>query len=86
MTTCQAVANVLDKTIEALASLDLKSLQVLEEQTAALAESKLLGDEVGMYVVLEKKHVLELVLDDSASNLNALNRLYGRNTRDPWER
>lgn len=86
MTTCQAVADVLDQTIQALALLDLERLQILEEQTAALAESKLVGDGAGINAVLGKKRVLELVLDDSASNLNALNRLYERNMRGSWER
>lgn len=86
MATCQAVATVLDETIQALALLDLERLQILEEQTAALAESKLVGDGAGIGAVLVKKRVLELVLDDSASNLKALNRLYERNMRDPWVR
>jgi hypothetical protein len=86
MATFQAVADVLDETIKALALMDLERLQVLEEQAAALAESKLIGDEAGISAVLAKKRVLELVLDDSASNLNALNRLLERNMRGPWER
>ncbi len=85
MTTGQAVADVLEETIKALGSLDLESLQVQEEQIAILAQSNLIADEVSMTSVLAKKRVLELVLRSSASNLNALNRLYGRNTRDPWE-
>jgi hypothetical protein len=86
MMTCQALGDVLDETIQALAVLDLERLQILEEKITGLAESKFIADESGINAVLAKKRVLELVLHDSASNLNALSRLYGRNTRDPWER
>lgn len=85
MTTGQAVAKVLDETIKALGSLDLESLQVQERQITALAQSHLIADDAGITSVLAKKRVLELVLRSTASNLNTLNRLYGRNTRDPWE-
>jgi hypothetical protein len=86
MTTCQAVADVLDETIKALVSLDLESLQLQAKRVSVLAQSNLIADEAGVASVLEKKRVLELVLHGSASNLNALNRLYRRNTRDSWER
>lgn len=86
MTTCEVVADVLDETIKALISLDLESLQLQGKRILILAQSNLIDDEAGMASVLQKKRVLELVLHGSASNLNALNRLYRRNTRDPWER
>lgn len=84
MTTGQAVEDVLDETLKALASLDLESLQAQEAQVAVLAQSDLILDGLSRASVLMKKRVLELVLHKSASNLNALNRLYGRDTRDSW--
>ncbi len=85
MTDFQAVADILDETVEALAVLDSDSLRTLEERAATLAQSSLIFNEAGLSSILAKRRVLELVLGDSASNLNALNRLYGRNTRVPWE-
>lgn len=85
MATCQALADVLDETINALTVLDLESLQILEERASVLAQSGLLGDEVGTALLLAKKGLLERVLHGSLSNLNAFSRLYGRDTRDTWE-
>jgi hypothetical protein len=86
MTIGQAVEDVLDETLKGLASLNLESLQAQEKQAAVLAQSGLALDELSRASVLMKKRVLELVLHKSASNLNALNRLYGRDTRDAWGR
>lgn len=85
MATCRAVADALDETIRALAVLDLDTLQTMEERMMTLAQSTLVEDEVGIGSILAKKRVLELVLYQSESNLNALRRLYGRNMRDLWE-
>lgn len=85
MATCQAVADVLDETIKALVLLDLETLQILQERAKALAESNLVIDSIGINSVLARKQMLELVLHGSASNLNALNRLYGKDPGGPWE-
>ena len=85
MTTGQAVADVLGETITALALLDLDSLQALEERAAMLAQSNLVADAACMDLIRAKGRVLETVLGYSESNLNALNRLYGRDTRGPWQ-
>lgn len=83
--TSEAVVDVLDKTIRALALLELQDLQIQEERIAALTQSSLIADEAGMNLVLTKKLVLEHLLDESALNLNVLNRLLGRNMRNKWE-
>lgn len=82
----QALCNALDETIHALALLDLDTLQAIEQRLTVLAQSQVVTDGIDIDSVLAKKRVLELVLYHSESNLNALRRLYGRNTRDLWER
>jgi hypothetical protein len=82
----QALGDALDETIHALAILDLDTLHAIELRMAALAQIKFVADRHGADSILAKKRVLELVLYHSESNLNALRRLYGRNTRDLWER
>lgn len=82
----QALCNALDETIHALALLDLDTLQAIERRVTTLAQSQLVTDGIDIGSILAKKRVLELVLYHSESNLNALRRLYGRNTRDLWER
>jgi hypothetical protein len=81
----QALAEALDETIHALAILDLDTLKAVEERMKALTEFPLIADEASIGFILAKKRVLELVLRHSESNLNALRRLHGRNTRDLWE-
>ena len=81
----QAITDVLDETIRALAHLDLDALKAVEERVTVLSQSMLIADEACIASILRKRHVLELVLHHSESNLNALQRLYGRNTRDRWE-
>ena len=80
----QAVADVLDETIQALTLLDFKKLQALEERITAFAGTgaKCSGDRVDS--IMAKKRLLELVLQNCETNLKALNRLHGRNTRDQW--
>jgi hypothetical protein len=82
----QALCNALDETVHALAILDLDTLQVVERRLTMLAQSRLVTDWIDIDSILAKKRVLEMVLYHSESNLNALRRLYGRNTRDLWER
>jgi hypothetical protein len=85
VTTGQAVADLLGETITALALLDLDSLQALEKRAAMLARSNLVADAACMDLIRTKGRVLEVVLGYSESNLNSLNRLYGRDTRGPWQ-
>jgi hypothetical protein len=81
----QALCNALDETVHALAILDLDTLQAIERRLTTMAQSEPVADGIGIDFILAKKRVLELVLSHSESNLNALRRLYGRNTRDLWE-
>jgi hypothetical protein len=81
----QAIADVLDETIHALAHLDLDALKSMEDRLTVLSQPAPIADEVCIASILRKRRVLELVLHHSESNLNALQRLYGRNTRDRWE-
>ena len=81
----QAIADVLDETIKALSLLDLNRLEALEKRIAGLARFRLVADEARVHSIQAKKYALERVLHNSASNLNALNRLYRRDARDPWE-
>ena len=81
----QALCNALDDTVHALAVLDLDTLQAIEGRLTTLAQSQLVSDGFDIDSILAKKRVLELLLYHSESNLNALRRLYGRNTRDLWE-
>lgn len=85
MATGQGIAEVLDETISALYVLDLNRLEALERQIAGLAGLRLVADQAEMNLIRTKRDVLEGVLHNSASNLNTLNRLYGRDTRDQWE-
>jgi len=86
MPTSQALADVLDETIHALTRLDLAKLQTLEKRTSALMGLGITCDEETIHSVLSKKRLLKLILQSCETNLNALNRLYGRNKRDPWAR
>jgi hypothetical protein len=81
----QAVGEVLDQTIQALTLLDLNKLQTLESRISAMAESNLEWNRESFPSLLAKKRLLELVLQNCKSNLDALNRLHGRNMRDQWE-
>jgi len=82
----QAVADVLDETIQALTLLDFKRLQALEARISAFADAgaECSGDSLDL--ILAKKRLLELVLQNCETNLKALNRLHGRNMRDQWAR
>ncbi|MEO6909622.1 MAG: hypothetical protein ABI158_01690 [Edaphobacter sp.] len=85
MTTGVAIANVLDETIEALCLLDANRLEILERRLAHLAQSRFVASQSEMDRLRAKRAVYKDILRHSASNLNALNRLYGRETRGPWE-
>lgn len=86
MATNHAVADVLDETIHALSLLDLDRLQMLEKRVSALTQSDVLFDADCLNSILAKKRLLKLVLQNCELNLDTLNRLHGRNTRDQWAR
>jgi hypothetical protein len=78
------VAEALDETIKALTILDLNRLQTLEERISALAKYSIVCSEVSLSSILAKKHLLELILQNCESNLAAIHRQHGRNTRYQW--
>lgn len=85
MASDHALVEVMDETISALRVLDLNRLEALERQIAGLAMARFVIHPSEMNLIRTKRDVLEGVLHNSASNLSALNRLYGRDTRDRWE-
>ena len=82
MTINQALSDVINETIQALANLDLPKLQKLEARAAELQQSDLLCKGVDRDVLLAKKRVLELVLRNNESTLEVLNRVSGGNARN----
>lgn len=86
MAIVQALCNALDETVHALSILDLDTLEAIEQRMALLTHIRFPPDKDSVNAILAKKRVLEMVLHHSELNLNALCRLYGRNTRDLWER
>ncbi len=84
MTIDQAVADVLDETIQALTLLDLNSLQALEKRISELTRSSVVCGRDSINSIQTKQRMLELLLRNCESNLDVLNRLHGRNTRDQW--
>ncbi|HZY61319.1 MAG TPA: hypothetical protein VFE38_02270 [Edaphobacter sp.] len=86
MASCQAIAFLLEQTVDALALFDLERLRNLEREAASLADAPLHPGNAELQTLIAKKQVLERVLQQSTSNLDALNRLYERRTREQWER
>jgi hypothetical protein len=84
MTINQALADILDETVKALSDLDSHLLQALEQRIVALAESsdRYERDDAGL--ILSKKRLLEIVLQNCQVNLDALTRLHARNMRNQW--
>jgi hypothetical protein len=84
MTINGALADILDETVRALSDLDSGSLLALERRIAVLAESieGFEPDHDGL--ILSKKRLLEIVLQNCQVNLDALTRLHARNMRNQW--
>jgi hypothetical protein len=84
MTINRALADILDETVRALSDLDSGSLLALERRIAVLAESieGFEPDHDGL--ILSKKRLLEIVLQNCQVNLDALTRLHARNMRNQW--
>ena len=79
-----SLADILDETITALRDLDPDALHALKQRIVTLAESseKFEPDHAGL--ILAKKRSLEIVLQNSQVNLDALSRLHARNMRKQW--
>jgi hypothetical protein len=85
MTIDQALGNILDQTVEAFSNLDSARLHSLEQRIVVIAASnvKFKSDEAAS-LILQKQRQLEIVLQNSQANLDALTRLHARNTRNQW--
>ncbi len=84
MATDHLVVNILDETILALTFLDINSLQVLEKQLSTLSKLKVTCSDDVFCLIQTKKRLLGLILQNYRANLDALNRLHGRNMRYQW--
>jgi hypothetical protein len=84
MTNNNDLAEILDETIKALSDLDSGSLQALEQRVVALAKSGEGYERDDADLILAKKRLLEIVLQNCQVNLDALTRLHARNMRKQW--
>lgn len=84
MQTGQALADILDETVAALSDLDSDALGALEQRIVTLAESDATFERDAVGLVLTKKRLLEIVLQNCQVNLDALTRLHARNMRNQW--
>jgi hypothetical protein len=84
MASDQVVADILDETVQAIRMLDLNRLKNVEEKISALAQYSITCAKGNLITILVKKHLLDTILQNCESNLDSLNRLHGRNTRDQW--
>lgn len=80
----QVLGEILDETVEALSHLDSAKLHALEQRIVAFAESNANYGEANVGLVLSKKRLLEIMLQNCHANLDALTRLHVRNTRNQW--
>lgn len=80
----QALADILDETVAALSDLDSEALYALEQRIVVLADSDETFERDVVGVVLAKKRLLEIVLQNCQVNLDALTRLNARNMRNQW--
>jgi phosphoglycerate dehydrogenase-like enzyme len=85
MTTDHVLVDLLDETIAALALMDAEKLEALGERVELLSQVNVVcGPDHGKKT-LTKKRVLEILLENSESNLRLLERLYKRGTTVQWE-
>ena len=84
MTINQALTEILDETVKGLRDLDSDALEALEHRIVALAKSGEGYDRDDAGLILAKKRLLEIVLQNFQVNLDALTRLHSRNMRKQW--
>jgi hypothetical protein len=80
----QALADILDETVEALSNLDSAKLHALTQRIAVLAEANMNHERDDIGLVLLKKRQLGIMLQNCQTNLDALTRLHARNMRNQW--
>jgi hypothetical protein len=84
MASNQVVADILEETVQAIRMLDLNRLKNVEEKISALAQYSITCGRWDLNTSLVKKHLVDTILQNCESNLDSLNRLHSRNTRDQW--
>jgi len=85
MTTDHVLMDLLDETIAALALMDAEKLEALGERIELLSQVNVVCGRDDGKNALAKKRVLEILLENSESNLRLLERLYERGTTVQWE-
>ena len=84
MATDHVLEDLLDETIAALALMDVEKLEALGERVELLSQvNAVCSRDNGR--TLAKKRVLEILLENSESNLRLRERLYERGTTVQWE-
>lgn len=85
MTIEQTLGDILDETVEAFSHLDSTRLHSLEQRMVVIAASNVKFESSGAATrILQKHRQLEIVLQNSQANLDALTRLHARNMRNQW--
>lgn len=84
MTTNCALTDILDEAIRGLSDFDLSKLLVLEQRIVVFAETDVRYEPDDIGLIRSKKCQLEILLQNTRTNLDALTRLHARNTRNQW--
>ena len=85
MTTGHVLVDLLDETIAALALMSAEKLEALGERVELLSQVNAVCSRDNRKKALAKKRVLEILLENSESNLRLRERLYERGTTVQWE-
>jgi hypothetical protein len=85
MTTDRVLVDLLDETIAALAMMDAEKLEALGGRVELLSQANVICSRDNGKNALAKKRVLEILLENSESNLRLRERLYERGTTVQWE-
>jgi hypothetical protein len=84
MTINCALTDILDEASTALSDFDLGKLLVLEQRIAVLAETDVRYESDDICLIRVKKRQLDILLQNTRTNLDTLTRLHARNTRNQW--
>ena len=84
MTINCALTDILDEASTALSDFDLGKLLILEQRIAVLAETDVRYESDDICLIRVKKRKLDILLQNTRTNLDTLTRLHARNTRNQW--
>lgn len=84
MTINCALTDILDEASTALSDFDLGKLLILEQRIAVLAETDVRYESDDICLIRVKKRQLDILLQNTRTNLDTLTRLHARNTRNQW--